>query len=239
MLFCRMELELLNLTNLLTVTRIYCYYCCWWSFTGEYTSSLLGLGGPSVDFLTDKVTKFHSELDIGLVTGPVEVLRVGRCSIIWEWLDPVDPKEVDKILGNLSSAILDPCLPWLVKASWWVTSKQLLAVIRDSLGEGVVPQSSKDSSLLKRLSLDATLMENFSPVSNFPGQAGSMCCNPVYLSYATTQKSRLSRCPSLGMLFPARYDCPLPPIAFPKDPEDIRQYCLWPWGPSVEMEPIK
>lgn len=66
---------------------------------------------------------------------------------------------------SLAVCILDSCPSWLVKISQEVACDWVKAVVRD----GMVPSALKEvvvCPLLKRPSLNPTMLGNFSPVSN-------------------------------------------------------------------------
>lgn len=77
-----------------------------------------------------------------------------------EQFEPVGPEEVDLVFRTVSSATcsLDPCLRRRKVGMWcgWV-----LAVVKSSLREGVAPLEALVHSLLKKPSLDPSVLDNF------------------------------------------------------------------------------
>lgn len=71
------------------------------------------------NLLEDKIIWFCFQLDVGVAAGLVEAPGAGSCPVIWERFDPTAPKEVDRILGRMSTStcVLDPC-PLLASESF-------------------------------------------------------------------------------------------------------------------------
>uniref|UniRef100_A0A8D0BC31 Reverse transcriptase domain-containing protein n=1 Tax=Salvator merianae TaxID=96440 RepID=A0A8D0BC31_SALMN len=129
-------------------------------------------------FFSDKVAQIRADLDsdweaVSTENDSVEVTGSRLCPVIWEEFELVMPDEVDKAMGAVSSAtcLLDPCPSWLVSTSREVTRGWVQAIVNASLREGSFPAPYKEAivrPLLKKPSLDPTVLNNYRPVSNLP-----------------------------------------------------------------------
>uniref|UniRef100_A0A8D0DWT2 Reverse transcriptase domain-containing protein n=1 Tax=Salvator merianae TaxID=96440 RepID=A0A8D0DWT2_SALMN len=129
-------------------------------------------------FFSDKVAQIRADLDsdweaVSTENDSVEVTGAHLCPVIWEEFEPVTPDEVDKAKGAVSSAtcLLDPCPSWLVSTSREVTRGWVQAIVNASLRDGSFPAPYKEAivrPLLKKPSLDPTVLNNYCPVSNLP-----------------------------------------------------------------------
>lgn len=77
------------------------------------------------------------------------------------------------------TCVLDRCPPWLVRVIWKGLAEWTGRVINSSLGEGMAPSFLKTMvvrSLLKKLSLDPTSLDNYQPVSSLPFLSTTPAC---------------------------------------------------------------
>ncbi|XP_066477595.1 galactose-3-O-sulfotransferase 2 [Tiliqua scincoides] len=85
----------------------------------------------------------------------------------------VQPEDVDRLLWSVrpSACLLDPCPAWLIRAASGGLAEWTGRVVNSSLREGTMPLSFKQAvvrPLLKKPSLDSTVLDNYWPVSNIP-----------------------------------------------------------------------
>ncbi|XP_034263783.2 vomeronasal type-2 receptor 26-like [Pantherophis guttatus] len=100
-------------------------------------------------YLTDKITQIRDGLDSDCA-GSIGEVATGL--VVWDKFDPVTPKEVDRIMGKLSTTtcLLDPCTSWLVYSAREVTHRWIQAVVTASLAEGSFPAALKEAVVWER-----------------------------------------------------------------------------------------
>lgn len=91
---------------------------------------------------------------------------VRSCGVIPDEVEPVTPEEVDTVI-SLAAYVLDQPLFWTVKVAKEVTWVWVDTMVSISLGSTAALKEVMVCHLLKRSSLDATLLSTCSPVSNF------------------------------------------------------------------------
>lgn len=87
----------------------------------------------------------------------------------WQEFHLIGPREVGSILGTVISATcaLDPCLSWLVEASWEVMDAWIQDMVNSSLQDEIFAFKEEFvCPLPKRPSLDATVQNDFFPISS-------------------------------------------------------------------------
>lgn len=96
--------------------RIIAQLCLNGNVRGGLGNLLQGRAERFVQYLMDKVTRIHSQLD------PMPGER--PCPVIWEQFQPFGSDEVDRILDVVSATTyhLCHCPSWMVKASRMVPS---------------------------------------------------------------------------------------------------------------------
>ena len=85
----------------------------------------------------------------------------------------MQPDDVDRILGevNATTCVLDPCPSWLIKAARGGMADGVREVVNASLQQGRIPACLKEAvirPLLKKPSLDPSVLDNYWPVSHIP-----------------------------------------------------------------------
>uniref|UniRef100_A0A803TDF9 Reverse transcriptase domain-containing protein n=1 Tax=Anolis carolinensis TaxID=28377 RepID=A0A803TDF9_ANOCA len=121
----------------------------------------------------DKVAQIRLELDSNSTTVPGEVIEASACLILWDSFRLVLPETVVEVLGAVraTTSVLDPCPSWLIKSAREGLVDWFVLIINASLEQGVFPSYLKQAvvrPLLKKVSLDSTVLNNFRPISNLP-----------------------------------------------------------------------
>uniref|UniRef100_A0A803TII9 Reverse transcriptase domain-containing protein n=1 Tax=Anolis carolinensis TaxID=28377 RepID=A0A803TII9_ANOCA len=121
----------------------------------------------------DKVAQIRLELDSNSTTVPGEVIEASACPILWDSFRLVLPENVVEVLGAMraTTSALDPCPSWLIKSAREGLVDWFVLIINASLEQGFFPSYLKQAvvrALLKKVSLDSTVLNNFRPISNLP-----------------------------------------------------------------------
>uniref|UniRef100_A0A803U146 Reverse transcriptase domain-containing protein n=1 Tax=Anolis carolinensis TaxID=28377 RepID=A0A803U146_ANOCA len=121
----------------------------------------------------DKVAQIRLELDSNFTTVPGEVIEASACLILWDSFRLVLPETMVEVLGAVraTTSVLDPCPSWLIKSAREGLVDWFVLIINASLEQGFFPSHLKQAvvrPLLKKVSLDSTVLNNFRPISNLP-----------------------------------------------------------------------
>ena len=120
-------------------------------------------------FFTDKITSIRRNLET--MYEPPEEKHPDVSVPSMAQFDPTDATELRKIIMNApkKSCSLDPMPTWLLNSCLDEVIPILVNIINMSLKSGVVPNSLKHAlvtPLLKKSSLDASVLKNYRPVAN-------------------------------------------------------------------------